>query len=117
MQRLYIVPLCSQCNHPTQREPFGGASTSAVSRLIDNRFAIEMVQQLQGAVLSHLSVDGHPGTGRSAGLILGYGVTSGEAATEQCNAVAARDVVERGANAPAVNEEGHGLAAGSISMR
>lgn len=22
MQRLYIIPLCSQCNHPTQREPF-----------------------------------------------------------------------------------------------
>lgn len=87
----------------------GGASTSAVSRLIDNWLAIEPVQQVQRAVLGDQSVYGHLGTGRSAGLILGYGVTSGEPAAEQCNAVATRDVGERGADAPPVNEEGHGL--------
>jgi hypothetical protein len=34
----------------------GGTSTSAVSRLIDNRLAIEPVQQVQRAVLSHRSM-------------------------------------------------------------
>jgi len=60
----------------------GVASTSAVIRLIDNRLAIEPVQQVQRAVLSHQSVYGHLGAGRSAGLILRYGVTRGEPAAE-----------------------------------
>ena len=73
----------------------GGASTSAVSCLIDNRLAIEPVQQVQRAVLSHQSLDSHLGAGRSAGLILRYGVTRGEPATEQCNPIATGDMGER----------------------
>lgn len=87
-----------------------GESTSAVSNLVDNRLAIEPVQQMQRAVLSQQPVYGHLGAGRSTGLILGYGVTSGEPATEQCYPVATRDMGERGADAPPVNKKGHGLA-------
>ena len=87
------------------------SSTSTVSGLIDSRLAIEPVQQMQRAVLGHQSVYGHLGTGRSAGLILWYYVTSGEPATEQRDAIATRDVGERGPNAPPMNEERHGLAA------
>lgn len=87
----------------------GGASTSAVSRLIDNWLAIEPVQQVQRAVLGDQSVYGHLGTGRSAGLILGYGVTSGEPAAEQRDAIAAWDVGQRGANTPSVDKEEHSL--------
>lgn len=89
----------------------GGASTRAVSRLIDNRLAIKPVQQVQRAVLSHQPVYCHLGAGSSAGLILGYCVTSGEPAIEQRDAIAARDVGERGADAPPMNEERHGLPA------
>lgn len=88
-----------------------GASTSAVCGLVDNRLTIEPVQQVPRAVLSHQPVYGHLGTCRSAGLILRYCVTRGEPAAEQCDAVAARDVGERGAYPPPVNEEGHGLPA------
>lgn len=77
----------------------GGASTSAVSLLIDNWLAVEPVQQVQRAVLSHQPVYGHLGAGCSAGFILRYGVTSSEPATEQSNAVAAWDVGERGGDA------------------
>ena len=87
------------------------ASTGAVSRLIDNRLAVESVQQVPRAVLGYQPVYGHLGTGRSAGLILGYGVTRGEPATEQGYAVAAWDVSERGADAPPVNKKRHGLSA------
>lgn len=89
----------------------GGASTSAVSRLIDNRLAIKPVQQVQRAVLSYQPVNGHLGAGSSAGFILGYCVASSEPAAEQCDAVATRDVGERGAYPLPVNEEGHGLPA------
>lgn len=89
----------------------GGASTSAVSRPIDNRLAIKPVQQVQRAVLNHQPVDGHLGAGRSAGLILGYGVTSDEPAAEQCDTIATGDMGERCTDAPTVNEEGHGLPA------
>lgn len=86
-------------------------SVCALLQLVDNRLAIESVKQVQRAVLSHQSVYGHLGAGRSAGLILRDCVTRSEPAAEQCNAVAARDVGERGAYTPPVNEEGHGLAA------
>ncbi len=79
------------------------ASTSAVSRLVDNRLAIESVQQVPRAVLSHQPVYGHLGTGRSAGLIFRYGVTRGEPATDQRNALATRDVGERRPYTPPVN--------------
>lgn len=88
-----------------------GASTNAVSRLIDHRLAIEAVQQVPRAVLSYQSVYGHLGAGRSAGLILRYCVTRGEPAAEQCYAVATWDVGERRTDAPPVNEKGHGLPA------
>ncbi|WP_279474397.1 hypothetical protein [Aeromonas caviae] len=55
-----------------------GASTSAVSRLIDNRLAVESVQQVPRAVLGHQSVYGHLGAGHSAGLIFGSSRLSGE---------------------------------------
>ncbi|EQB2600472.1 hypothetical protein ACYHQE_004148 [Aeromonas salmonicida] len=87
------------------------ASTSAVSHLIDNQFAIQPVQQVQRAVLSHQPVYGHLGACRSAGLIFRYCVTSGEPATEQGDAVSARDVSEGRSYPPTVNEERHGLAA------
>lgn len=90
-------------------ERYGGTSTNAIRSLIDNRFAIEPVKQVQRAVLGHQSVYGHLGAGRSARLILRYGVTSGEPATEQRNAVAARDVGERRSYPPPVNKERHGL--------
>lgn len=86
-------------------------SAGAVSRLIDNRLAIESVQQVQRAVLGYQSVYSHLSTGRSAGLILRYGVTRSEPAAERRDAVATRDVGERGANAPPVNKEGHSLPA------
>lgn len=89
----------------------GGVSTSTVSCLIDNRLAIEPVQQVPRAVLGHQSVNGHLGASRSAGLILRHGVTSGEPATEQGYAVATRDVRERRPYTPPVNEERHGLPA------
>lgn len=81
-----------------------------LARWIDNGLAIEPVQQVQRAVLSHQSVDGHLGAGRSAGLILRNCVTSGEPAAEQGDAVAARDVSERSSYAPPMNEEKRGLA-------
>ncbi len=80
----------------------------ALLQLIDNLLAIEPVKQVQRAVLSHQPVYGHLGTGRSAGLILRYCITSGEPATEQCNAVAARDMGEGRSYPPPVNEERHG---------
>lgn len=86
-----------------------GAPTSAVSHLIDNRLAIESVQQVPRAVLGYQLVYGHLGAGHSAGLIFRDCVTRGEPATEQCNAVAAWDVGERGAYPPPVNEKGHSL--------
>ena len=89
----------------------GGPSTSAVSRLIEHRLAIEPVQQVLRSVLGHQSVDSHLGTGRSAGLILRYGVTSCEPASEQRDAVTTRDVGERRTDTPPMNEEGHGLPA------
>lgn len=89
----------------------GGASTRAVSRLIDNRLAIKPVQQVPRAVLSHQPVYCHLGAGRSAGLIFRYGVTSGVPPAEQRDAVTTRDMGERRTNAPAVNEEGHSLPA------
>lgn len=89
----------------------GGASTSAVSRLIDNCLAIKPVQQVHRAVLSHQPVYGHLGAGSSAGFILGYCVASSEPAAEQCYPVATRDVGERGTDVPPMNEKGHGLAA------
>lgn len=92
-------------------EQDGGASTSAVSRLIEHRLAIEQVQQVQGAILSHQPVYGHLGAGSSTGLILRYCVTCGEPATEPCNAVATRDVGERRSYPPPVNEERHSLPA------
>lgn len=88
-----------------------GTSTSAVCGLIDNRLAVESGQQVPRAVLSHQPGYGHLGAGRSTGLILGYGVTSGEPATEQCYPVATRDMGERGADAPSMDKERHGLAA------
>ena len=84
-------------------------STSAVSCLIDDRLAIELVQQVQRAVLGYQSVYGHLGADRSAGLILRDCVTSGEPATEQRDAVATRDMGERGLYPPPVNEKGHSL--------
>lgn len=66
---------------------------------------------MQRAVLGYQPVYGHPGTGRSAGLIFRDCVTRGEPATEQGYAVAARDVRERRPYTPPVNEEGHGLPA------
>ena len=78
---------------------------------VDNRFAIESVQQVQRAVLGYQPVYGHPGTGRSAGLILRDCVTRGEPASEQRNAVATRDVGERRSYPPPVNKKGHGLSA------
>ena len=89
----------------------GGPSTSAVSRLIDNRLAIETVQQMQRTVLGYQSVYGHLGAGRSAGFILGYCVTRGEPTAEQGNAVATRNVGERRTDTSPMNEKGHGLAA------
>ncbi|MEN9533034.1 MAG: hypothetical protein RIQ83_2258 [Pseudomonadota bacterium] len=65
---------------------------------------------MQRAVLGYQPVYGHLGAGRSAGLILGDCVTRSEPATEQRDAVAARDVGERGADAPPVNKERHCLA-------
>ncbi len=87
------------------------ASTGAVSCLIDNRLAIESVQQMPRAVLGHQSVYGHLGADRSAGLILRYCVTRGEPTAEQGNAVATRDMGERRSYPPPVNEERHGLPA------
>ena len=87
----------------------GGASTSAVSCLIDNRLAIETVQLVQRAVLGHQSVYGHLGTGCSAGLIFRYCIKSGEPAAEQCYPVATWDVRERRPYIPTVNEERHAL--------
>ena len=92
-------------------EQDGGASTSAVCGLIDNRLAIETVQQVQRAVLGYQSVYCHLGAGHSAGLILRDYVTSGEPATEQRDAIATRNVGERRPYTPPVNEEGHGLPA------
>ncbi len=89
----------------------GGASTSAVSRLIDNRLAIESVLQVQRAVLGYQPVYGHLGTGRSAGLIFRDCVTCGEPTAEQGNAVATRNVGERRTDTSPVNEKGHSLAA------
>lgn len=89
----------------------GVASTSAVSRFIDNRLAVESAQQVPRAVLGHQSVYGHLGTGRSAGLLLGDCVTSGQPTSEQRDAVATRDMGERRPYPPPVNEEGHCLAA------
>ncbi len=86
-----------------------GASTTAVSNLVDNRLTIEPVQQVQRAVLGYQPVNGHLGAGSSAGFILGYCVASSEPAAEQCDAVATRDVCERGANAPPVNKKRHCL--------
>ena len=83
-----------------------GASTSAVSCLIDNQFAIEQVLR---AVLSHQPVDRYLGTGCSAGLIFRYCITSGEPAAEQCYPVATWDVRERRPYIPTVNEERHAL--------
>lgn len=71
-----------------------GTSTSAVSRLIEHRLAIEPVKQVQRAVLGHQSVYGHLGAGSSAGLIFRYCVTRGEPATKQCDAIATRNVGE-----------------------
>lgn len=79
--------------------------------LIDNRLAIETVQQVQRAVLGYQSVYCHLGAVRSAGLILGYGVTRGQPTTEQRDAVATRNVGERRSYPPPVNKERHGLAA------
>ncbi|MGL5308053.1 MAG: hypothetical protein ACRC9Y_18315 [Aeromonas veronii] len=66
---------------------------------------------MQRAVLSHQSVYGHLGAGRSAGLILRDCVTRSEPAAEQRDAIAARDVGERRTNTSPVNEEGHSLPA------
>lgn len=88
-----------------------GTSTTAVCGLVDNRLAVESVPQVPRAVLGYQPVYGHLGAGRSAGLILRHGVTRGQPATEQGYAVAARDVGERGAYPPPVNEEGHSLTA------
>ncbi len=63
------------------------------------------------AVLGYQPVYGHLGADCSAGLILRYCVTSGEPATEQGDAVSARDVSEGRSYPPTVNEERHGLAA------
>ncbi len=73
-----------------------GASTSSVSRLIDNRLTVESVQQVSRAVLGYQSVYCHLGAGSSAGLILRYGVTRSEPAAEQGDAIAARDVAYSG---------------------
>lgn len=86
-------------------------STGAVSRLIDNRLAIEPLQQVQRTVLSHQPVYSHLGACSSAGLILRYCVTSCEPASEQRDAVTTGDMGERRPYAPPVNQEGHGLAA------
>ncbi len=85
----------------------GGASTSAVSCLIDNRLAIETVQLVQRAVLGHQPVYGHLGTGCSARLIFRYCIKSGEPPAEQCYPVATWDVRERRPYIPPVNEERH----------
>ncbi len=70
----------------------GICRVGGLARWIDNRLAVEPVQQVQRAVLGYQSVYGHLGAGRSAGLILRYYVTSGEPATEQRDAVATGDV-------------------------
>lgn len=93
----------------------GGASTSAVSCLIDNRLVIETVQLVQRAVLGHQSVYGHLGAGCSAGLIFRYCITSGEPAAEQCYPVATWDVRERRPYIPTVNEERHACPVMAIS--
>ncbi|MGL5472125.1 MAG: hypothetical protein ACRDCT_28775, partial [Shewanella sp.] len=90
-------------------EQYGGASTSAVSHLVDNRLAIKTVQQVQRAVLGHQSVYGHLGAGRSAGLMLRDCVTRSEPAAEQRDAIAARDVGERRTDTSPMNEKGHRL--------
>ena len=64
---------------------------------------------MQRTVLGYQSVYGHLGAGRSAGLILRYGVTSSEPTAEQRNAVATRDVGEGRSYSPPVNEEGNSL--------
>lgn len=67
------------------------------------------VQQVQRAVFGHQPGYGYLDASCATGLILRYCVACDKSATEQCYAVATRDVGERSIHTSPMNEKRYGL--------